>query len=128
MLFCYRTCVNFLLTTTSKEDQVDSIIHEDQSITSAHIAAKNGELNKIKRHSDSFLHQVDENGWGPVHEAARKGFMDIVVHLHERGVSIIQKTEGGHTAKDLVEYYHGSDHELFKWLSNEEEKMMRAEL
>lgn len=107
---------------------VDLIVDENNSVTSAHIAAKGGDLTKIVRHSDAFLKQVDVNGWGPIHEAARGGYSEIVLYLYERGIDITKETEGGGTPKDIALGVHGPDHELVKWFDEHEGKLSHTEL
>jgi ankyrin repeat protein len=41
----------------------------------------------IKNHEQ--IHQVDKNGWSPLHEAARAGHIEMVKYLYERDVDIL---------------------------------------
>ena len=63
----------------------------------AHTAADSGDLKKLKqiaKASRSDLHAKDENGWMPLHEAARSGNYEVVMFLieqHEKGADIVNE-------------------------------------
>jgi len=94
--------------------QVDHVEDDSSGSTSAHAAAQEGSLTRLKKHSDEFLHRVDANGWGPIHEASRAGHLDIVKHLVAQGVDFNLRTGKGHgfSPRKLAENYHGEDHSL----------------
>lgn len=64
------------------------------------------------------IHQVDKNGWSPLHEAARAGHVEMVKYLYERDVDINLKTGHGigQSALDLALEHHGEDSEIYQFL------------
>ena len=63
-----------------------------------HAAAVKGDmaiLNYIANTNPSLLHSQDENGWHPIHEAARAGHTDAVRFLIEQGANVNERTNKG---------------------------------
>ena len=63
------------------------------------------------------------NGWGPIHEAVRRGRLDVLKFLLEHGASANQKTglPGGNRAQERIPIelaleLLGAQHELTKYL------------
>lgn len=53
------------------------------------------EVVDIVRSHPEWIDQTDENGWQPLHEAVRGGFIDIVKYLVDHGSDIGAETRGG---------------------------------
>lgn len=62
----------------------------------AHRMASRGDLNSLKivaQQNPDAMTQVDENGWAPIHEAARSGQVEVIEFLLDRhDVDINQRT------------------------------------
>ena len=89
---------------------------------SIHRAAALGRLDVVeqlvKKHGQSILTKRDENGWQPLHEAARSGQTHIIAYLLEKGVPVNVRTNRGNggTALYLAKKSHGVNHESVKLL------------
>lgn len=64
------------------------------------------------------IHEVDDNGWGALHEAARAGHVDMAKWLHERGIDLHLKTGHGvgQSALQLAKQHHGEESEIYQFL------------
>ncbi len=68
--------------------------------TLAHFAAQAGDLEQLQlavTSNRSIVNAKDGNGWTPLHEGTRGGFLDVVKYLVENGSDINDVTEEGHT-------------------------------
>lgn len=63
---------------------------------SAHTAASNGDLSALKEiaktQGKNELFKADQNGWRPIHEAARGGRADVLEYLLEEGADVNERT------------------------------------
>lgn len=94
---------------------VDDFWEEDD----ARLAAHRGDievLQKIAEEDPDFLHEPDELGWHPLHEAARSGKLPALELLLEYGADINQPTIYGHTPLHISLEHHGEEHEMTKFL------------
>lgn len=66
--------------------------------------------------SPSALHQPDENGWLPLHEAVRSGHVDVAQLLIEKGGDINSVTYGDQSPLNIARAYHGEDHVMTQFL------------
>mmetsp|Transcript_24336 Transcript_24336/g.36093 ORF Transcript_24336/g.36093 Transcript_24336/m.36093 type:complete len:423 (-) Transcript_24336:102-1370(-) len=85
------------------------------------LSARKGDLRTMDNlyiQDPESIHEVDDNGWGPLHEATRGGQLDVVKYLHEREVDLNLKTGHGrgNTALRLAKQYHGEDSDVYKFL------------
>eukprot|EP00546_Thalassionema_frauenfeldii_P021639 CAMPEP_0178903282 /NCGR_PEP_ID=MMETSP0786-20121207/5073_1 /TAXON_ID=186022 /ORGANISM="Thalassionema frauenfeldii, Strain CCMP 1798" /LENGTH=418 /DNA_ID=CAMNT_0020574641 /DNA_START=18 /DNA_END=1271 /DNA_ORIENTATION=- len=85
------------------------------------INIRNGDLRSVDNlyiQDPESIHEVDDNGWGALHEAARAGELDIVKYLHERGIDMKLKTGHGRgeTALQLAKTYFGKDSDIYRYL------------
>ena len=88
--------------------------------TGAHQAAQFGDLDALKGQIDkdkNLVNKRDANGWTPLHEATRGGYLDVVKFLIENGADPNMTTgdKGGSTlwwAKQI----HGDDHPVIEFL------------
>ena len=72
--------------------------------TSAHTAAANGDLYRLKqlaKENPNSLFEQDRNGWRPIHEAARSGHADVVDYLVKKGAAVNERTNDGRGATAL---------------------------
>lgn len=86
-------------------------------------AAATGDVNSIAEHAitnKEWLHQKDENGWQPIHEAARGGHLEVVQLLVDHGANINERTNFGEGSSvlELALDNHGRDHPLFLYLED----------
>ena len=82
------------------EGQAETVI--EPGTTDAHIASREGNLDGLKsllKHSPNnkddkniIFFQRDDNGWMPIHEAARQGHVHIVQFLLQNGVNVNEYT------------------------------------
>lgn len=87
--------------------------------TDAHEAAKNGKLDDLHDHvkkDKGVVHKKDANGWTPLHEGARGGYLDVVKYLVENGADVNGTTSNGASTLWWAKQTHGSDHEVVKFL------------
>jgi prolyl 4-hydroxylase len=87
----------------------------------SHDAAGDGELEvlkKIAEEDSSKLHIPDDNGWFPIHEAARGGHLEVVKFLTDNGADINARThEGkGFSVLSIFEQFWKDDHPLYDHL------------
>jgi len=59
-------------------------------------------LEYLAKVNSAALHMEDENGWRPIHEACRQGYLDMVKLLTENGADIHEKT-GVRNGMDALE-------------------------
>ena len=97
--------------------------HEDERVlpesttgsTEAHRAVqdhKTKELSIILSEKAHLVNAKDENGWTPLHEAARTGSVDAFQILIEKGADVNAKTEYGESPLYLAQKEHGEEHPL----------------
>lgn len=88
--------------------------------TSAHAAAREGKVDEIQQEikkNKAVVNAKDENGWGPIHEAARGGHLEVVKLLIENGADFNAKTAGsGGTVLWWAKQTHGDDHPVIDFL------------
>lgn len=89
-----------------------------------HYAAAHGDLSRLEsvlQKDRRLLHKKDNNGWMPLHEAARGGHKDAVEFLIKNGADMDART--GRTGKgssplNLALAFHSPDHEVCKFLQS----------
>ena len=73
--------------------------------TEAHRVAATGDLLTLKSIAASkkrdILFQPDENGWEPIHEAARTNQVDVIKFLLEEGADADARNKNGESPLDL---------------------------
>ena len=83
--------------------------------------AKDGRLDdarKALRDLDNVdVDAADDNGWAPIHEAARRGDEEILGLLVARGADARKRTKGGDDALALARDAHGPDHAAVAYLA-----------
>ena len=88
----------------------------------AHNAASVGNLDMLKvvvRNHPEWLNASDQNGWQPIHEAARSGHEDVLEFLIEKGANLNTRTNKGQGGTPLwwAEKSHGKNHPVSKMLA-----------
>jgi len=89
--------------------------------TAAHAAARSGDVETLKEIveiMEDYVNQKDSNGWTPLHEGARAGYVEVVEVLMENGASINEKTNSGETALWWAEEKHGEDHPIVRFMKS----------
>jgi len=92
----------------------------------AHYAAHTGDVETLlhiienPQHRKDMIHEHDENGWLPIHEAARGGHTEIIEVLLKHGVNINERTEfgEGQSVLNLAYDHHDEDSSFIEWLIN----------
>lgn len=64
-------------------------------------------LKHIAQKKRSLLFKADNNGWLPIHEAARGGFFEVIQYLVELGADINAITGENHTVLDVAIEFNG---------------------
>lgn len=100
-----------------------SIPHDKVGTTTQPVAAKHaiwrGDIDLLRQLGEDdpeALHEVDENGWHPLHEAVRAGNIEIVQILLDHGADINQETDYDQNPLTLAIHYHGRDHPITDFL------------
>ena len=90
--------------------------------TEAHKAAAEGNLQELAEsinHHEEYVNARDGNGWTPLHEAARRGTVEVVKFLLDRGSNPNSRTgesENGGSVLYVATLSHDSDHEIIALL------------
>lgn len=87
----------------------------------AHVAAAAGDLSRLSEiaaENHRALHRKDNNGWQPIHEAARGGHKDAVEMLVGYGADINARTHHGTgaTTLNIALTYLSKDHPVVEYL------------
>lgn len=98
---------------------------QDATGREPHIAAAQGDLERLEeiaQKNKALLKRSDENGWHPVHEAARAGHKDVVELLIKHGADKNARTRGslgrnrGFSPLNLALSYHPVDSPVVQYL------------
>lgn len=90
-----------------------------------HKIAGNGKLSDLiysYQLSPLSIIRRDENGWQPLHEAARGGHLNVVKYLVEQGSNIDSRTGNGGTGGSVLWWairFHGEDHPVAIYLKEQ---------
>lgn len=95
----------------------------ERGATEAHRAAMEENLHELKEVVDAHeevVHAKDANGWLPVHEAVRRGNIEIVKFLVDRGSHVNARTQNANGPGGSVLWWainrHGEDSDIAKYL------------
>lgn len=102
-----------------EEEESHGKVEFSTGSTEAHIAAMESRtqtLLELITKKEELVHAKDENGWTPLHEAARAGSVEAVKLLVEKGADVNVKTAYGQTALYLATHEHGDDHPIIEYL------------
>lgn len=86
-----------------------------------HDMAQKGDYRSLARLVDeeaSLIHLQDENGWTPLNEAVRGGYVQLVKYLHDKGADVNHRTDRGRGGS-ILHYalqFHKDTHPLVKFL------------
>lgn len=97
---------------------------EGTGANGAHYASNTGDVETLQwiidnpQHRTEMIHEPDENGWLPIHEAARGGHEEIVTLLVDHGVDINERTDfgEGQSVLSLAYEYYEDDHPFIDFL------------
>lgn len=107
-----------------KEDQKKSSSHNSKGKSNKRnnvnrLAAQGAldSIQKLVQTNPSVLHQSDDNGWQPVHEAARAGQTQVIEYLVEKGVDLNARTNNGNGGTPLwwAEHVSHDFRESYDW-------------
>lgn len=107
------------------------LAQQDKDQYNSHIAAAEKDLiglHDIASYDINLLFSKDNNGWQPIHEAARSGSLEVVQFLVDHGADRNAKTYNGLSVLDIVQEYWGSAHELYEYLFDSRTHKMDVEL
>jgi len=92
--------------------------------TEAHRAAMDGDMRGLQEYvtvHEESINARDENGWTPLHEAVRVGYVDVVKFLLERGSDVNARTgaegELGGSVLWWAHLQHPGDHPILEVLN-----------
>jgi len=70
------------------------------------------------QHRTTMIHDHDNNGWLPIHEATRGGHDEVVTILVKHGVGINERTDfgKGQSVLNLAYDHHEEDSDFIKFL------------
>lgn len=93
----------------------------------AHYASHTGNIELLNhiitnpQHRKEMIHEHDENGWLPIHEAARSGHEEVVRILVKHGVSVNERTDfgKGQSVLNLAYDHHDEDSSFITFLIEE---------
>lgn len=89
----------------------------------AHQFAKEGkadELMELLEEQNHLVHAKDHNGWTPLHEGARAGYLDVVRYLVGKGANVNERSDhglGGNALYHAIEH-HGKDSAVYQFLES----------
>lgn len=76
------------------------------------------QLTIIAKTDEKLLHNKDENGWRPLHEACRTGQKDVIDFLLQHGADINALTDRGASPLRLAKQYLRHDHPVLAYLES----------
>jgi len=89
--------------------------------TAAHKAAQEGDvegLEEVLELLEDIVNKKDSNGWTPLHEGARGGYLKVVELLVENGANINDVTSNGETPLYWAEKHQGKNHGVVEFLKS----------
>lgn len=104
---------------SSDEEYIEESV-EQYGRHRAHFAAIEEDLGTLQElaesESDEVFSYVDDNGWTPLHEAARTLNLEIVRFIVEHGADVNARTLENDTALDIAVSYGGDDNPVVVYL------------
>eukprot|EP00542_Grammatophora_oceanica_P014012 CAMPEP_0194033644 /NCGR_PEP_ID=MMETSP0009_2-20130614/6250_1 /TAXON_ID=210454 /ORGANISM="Grammatophora oceanica, Strain CCMP 410" /LENGTH=434 /DNA_ID=CAMNT_0038674359 /DNA_START=204 /DNA_END=1508 /DNA_ORIENTATION=- len=100
----------------------------------AQMAASRGQLDTLvdlKIQNPSKLHQADNNGWYPIHEAARNGHVHVVSYLLENGdadINAVTNHGKGYSVLKVAQEYLEEGHPMMEFLQSRNAQLIEPEL
>jgi hypothetical protein len=97
-----------------------AIFRDRDGATQAHILAKLGNLPHLRQISNTnigILDVPDRNGWKPLHEATRGGFVEIVKFLIvEQHLDVHETTNSGQSCLSIARENHVENHPVTRFI------------
>jgi len=107
----------------SEEESTEENIEESAELYGrhrAHVAAIEEDLvtlhELVKVDSKEVFTYVDDNGWTPLHEAARTLNLEIVQFVVDHGADVDARNLEDETALDVAVFFGGDDHPVTLFL------------
>mmetsp|Transcript_6624 Transcript_6624/g.19438 ORF Transcript_6624/g.19438 Transcript_6624/m.19438 type:complete len:472 (+) Transcript_6624:95-1510(+) len=97
---------------------------EERIDTRVHMAAGDGDIEMLRTIAEENvleLSMIDENGWLPIHEAARMGQVESIKFLLEQDEEFLNRRTHlgeGISPMTIAMKHHGNDHEVVKYLES----------
>jgi hypothetical protein len=105
---------NMVPQNNNHDNNNDAIVRDRDGATQAHILAKLGNLPHLREISNTnigMLNVPDRNGWKPLHEATRGGFVEIVQFLIvEQHLDVHETTNSGQSCLSIAREFHVENH------------------
>ena len=102
----------------TNDDDLSDNLRVVESASDAAAYGKLSTLKKIAEKNKSLLFLPDANGWQPIHEAARGGFLSVIEYLVEEGANINSLTGYGDTVLDIAAAEKRPDDEFLQKLQS----------
>ncbi len=96
----------------NKDDEVVKKVTARNAISQGDVTL----LRKLGKEDPEVLHEPDENGWHPLHEAVRAGNVEMIQLLLDHGADVNQETYHNQNPLTLAIYYHGASHPIADFL------------
>jgi hypothetical protein len=105
---------NMIQQNDSNNNNNGALFRDGDGATQAHILAKLGNLPHLRQISNTnigMLNVPDRNGWKPLHEATRGGFVEIVNFLIvEQHLDVHETTNSGQSCLSIAREFHVENH------------------
>ena len=115
-----KTADKWIRENKNPEDVEPAVVQFTKGATEAHLAVQEGNtktLLSVITQKEELVDAKDENGWTPLHEAARAGSVEAVRLLVDKGADVNAKTGYGQSALFLATQEYGEEHPIIDLLT-----------